>query len=732
MRQVLTRTFPTPQIRSRHATSAPPPVASLRPEPLESRLLFHLEPAAAIPNTVGNPGGADTVVDLTGRFDDETINGTIIRLATTSGNIDLEMFDSQTPRTVRNYLDYVTSGRYNGTIIHRSIPTFVIQGGGFTPNGQHIQQLPPVRNEADPSRSNVRGTIAMAKIPGFQDFNGNGQQDPGEPSIPGGGPDSATSEWFINLGDNGGSPPNGLDFQNGGFTVFGRVINNTLTGTVDAIAALPIEDASAIAGALTDLPVRADVPAGQTPDADDMVIVNTAGVIPEAGLFTYTATSSDPALVNPVVEGSNVRLQYGTGTGTATITVTAMAADGTTAQQTFQAGVGELTLTISGQRGQPKSIVFTDADATRGRVSIARAGQATIRLLGTDLTQTTNRLGFTVGGTVTRLASIAATDTTQETTLSVKGRGGDNLVEGGGLTTDAGLRALAARGLNVIGNATVGGTARTVQLGRLADGTLSVGGVPADGVPVSIDVATAQNATVTSGSNVRSFRTGAFGNTGTRTTITAPEILAITARDAFDGNLNVAGRVNAARFADNFSGALTAASIGAMSVRGDMTGANVDTNAAFDPDPRSRTLGSLKVNGAINNTRVLSSGNVGSITGGSATDSTFFAAIQGSPNQLPDDASRFNSLASIRSARFGSFADSLLSAATLGRINVGTVTTSNAGEAFGVASNVITLLAGRTDAGQRFTLRNLDAQADADQQIAAAGVNLADFQVRVF
>ena len=710
-----------------------PPSTHVMPmEPLESRLMFHLEPAAPIAGTFANPGGAATVVNLLGAFDNEEIDGTIVRLATTSGDIDLEMFDSQAPANVANYLNYVNSGRYNGTIIHRSIPTFVIQGGGFTPNGQHIPQFAPVRNEFGATRSNVRGTVAMAKIPGFQDFNGNGVQDSGEPSIPGGGPDSATSEFFINLGNNAGTAPNGLDFQNGGFTVFGRVINNGMTIVVDPIAALPRENANELSGALTDLPVRADIPDAQTPTASDMVLVNTASVIPESAIYTYTASSDNPALVTPTVSGTNLTLAYGTGTGTANITVTATAADGSTASQTFQAGVGELTLTLSAERGQRNAVTFTDADGTRGTISIARAGLATVRFTGTDLTQTNRQRNIVLGGSVSGLGAIAATDTTQDTTITVRGRGGNGLVSATGLTTQGPLRTLAAKALDVAGSVTIGGTARTVQLGRLFDGTLTIGGTPADAVPVSIDIARGEDADITSGSDVRAFKAGEFTASGGLGEITAPSLRALNARGPFAEDITVVGEVRSLKFASGYQGDISVGSVQSISVRGDMADSNVDTSAAFDADPRSRALGSLKVSGAMNNVRVRSTGNVGSIRAATATDSTFFTAVQGSPNDLPADATRFNSPATIISMRFGAFADSLIAASTLGRLNLGAVTVNNAAEAFGVAGSTIALLAGRTNTGQPFTLRNLETQADADQQITASGATLSDFEVRVF
>lgn len=143
---------------------------------------------------------------------------TFVQVNTSQGNFLVELFDSTTPSTVSNFLNYVNSGRYNDTVVHRSVPTFVIQGGWLTfdesvNNFSTIASDPNIVNE--PGISNTRGTIAMAKV--------------------GGDPDSANSQWFINLSD----ANTGLDSSNGGFTVFGRVLGDGMDA-VDAISDLPI------------------------------------------------------------------------------------------------------------------------------------------------------------------------------------------------------------------------------------------------------------------------------------------------------------------------------------------------------------------------------------------------------------------------------------------------------------------------------------------------------------
>jgi cyclophilin family peptidyl-prolyl cis-trans isomerase len=142
--------------------------------------------------------------------------GTIVRMSTTLGDITIKLADEVAPGTVSNFLNYVNDKDYEGTLIHRSVPGFIIQGGGFLadPPGQPIDTDLPIANEF--RLPNIAGTIAMAKL--------------------GGDPDSATNQFFFNLADN---RPN-LDFQNGGFTVFGHVVAGI--NVVNQIAGLPIKN----------------------------------------------------------------------------------------------------------------------------------------------------------------------------------------------------------------------------------------------------------------------------------------------------------------------------------------------------------------------------------------------------------------------------------------------------------------------------------------------------------
>ena len=134
--------------------------------------------------------------------------------------MDIALLDAAAPRTVGNFLAYVRSRAYDSSLFHRLVPGFALQGGGLTWNAQAqpalglVPTLAPVVNEFSPLRSNLRGTVAMAKVPGD--------------------PDSATSQWFVNLADNAAN----LDAQNGGFTVFGTVTAPGMA-VVNVLGALP-------------------------------------------------------------------------------------------------------------------------------------------------------------------------------------------------------------------------------------------------------------------------------------------------------------------------------------------------------------------------------------------------------------------------------------------------------------------------------------------------------------
>jgi peptidyl-prolyl cis-trans isomerase B (cyclophilin B) len=137
---------------------------------------------------------------------------TMILMKTTQGDIKLELDAEKAPNTVSNFLKYAGSGHYNGTIFHRVISNFMIQGGGFDRNMSQKKTLKPVDNEASNGLKNVRGTIAMARTSD---------------------PHSATSQFFINVADNGSLDFKAPTAQGWGYCVFGKVVEGM--DVVDAI-----------------------------------------------------------------------------------------------------------------------------------------------------------------------------------------------------------------------------------------------------------------------------------------------------------------------------------------------------------------------------------------------------------------------------------------------------------------------------------------------------------------
>ena len=135
-----------------------------------------------------------------------------VQLETNQGNIVIELYPQNAPKTVDNFLYYVNNGFYDGTIFHRVIKGFMIQGGGFSVDMRQKPTQSPISNEADNGLKNERGTIAMART---------------------NQPDSATSQFFINTVDNGPLDHRSKTAQGWGYCVFGKVVSGM--DVVDAI-----------------------------------------------------------------------------------------------------------------------------------------------------------------------------------------------------------------------------------------------------------------------------------------------------------------------------------------------------------------------------------------------------------------------------------------------------------------------------------------------------------------
>ncbi|MBF6192178.1 peptidylprolyl isomerase [Nocardia implantans] len=153
---------------------------------------------------------------------------TKVNLSTNYGSIVLELDDQKAPNTVRNFVDYVNAGHYNGTIFHRVIPGFMIQGGGFEPGLRQKGTNAPIQNEANNGLKNNKYTVAMART---------------------NDPHSATAQFFINVSDNDFLNHSAPTPSGWGYAVFGEVTEGT--DVVDKIAGV----ATSSAGMHQDVPV---------------------------------------------------------------------------------------------------------------------------------------------------------------------------------------------------------------------------------------------------------------------------------------------------------------------------------------------------------------------------------------------------------------------------------------------------------------------------------------------
>jgi cyclophilin family peptidyl-prolyl cis-trans isomerase len=279
-------------------------------------------PIAGFTEYAGAPARS---IDLTAVFSDPDASNAVqmsVLLPASTGFFNIALDGQHKPITVANFLNYVNSGRYFMTdptthglassFIHRSVSNFVVQGGGFIgtvnpaqpPYAQPtpVPTFSPIHNE--PGISNKIGTIAMAKLDGQ--------------------PNSATSQWFVNLANNGGPPAN-LDTTNGGFTVFGHVTGVGMT-IVNAIAAVPIFN---LGSPFNSLPLR-NYTGGFIRVTN---LVSIAGITVISPL-AFTASSDNPAVATATISGKNL-LVTPLQPGTAHIMAKATDLDGANVSQIF-------------------------------------------------------------------------------------------------------------------------------------------------------------------------------------------------------------------------------------------------------------------------------------------------------------------------------------------------------------------------------------------------------------
>jgi cyclophilin family peptidyl-prolyl cis-trans isomerase len=292
---------------------------------------------------LGSPPGP---ISLANRYSDPQVS-TVVRMATNSGNLDIALFGSAAPGTVANFLQYVNAGRYNNTIFHRSVPFFVIQGGGFqTPTGTYATFPPnaaatpqpittfPAINLEHPT-GNVRGTIAMARTTAIN---------------------SATSQFFLNTVNNPALDDPTPATPDAGYAVFGQLLPGSLS-VMDFLAGYTATDFSSdFGGAFGQMPLH------KAPDQQlgfvtfpiqpsDYLIVNTAAVLPGVA-GQMTVSSSNPTLVTPVLAGTNLTLTAAAGqSGSANITVHIVGFDGASVDDVFTVTVSPCGPADVGKQG---------------------------------------------------------------------------------------------------------------------------------------------------------------------------------------------------------------------------------------------------------------------------------------------------------------------------------------------------------------------------------------------
>ncbi|WP_237722723.1 peptidylprolyl isomerase [Singulisphaera acidiphila] len=267
---------------------------------------------APLPDINFTAGVEVAPVKLDSYFKDPDAKPDFAVFNTTLGTIPVLLTPATTPKTVANFLNYVNKGSYTNSIVHRSVPGFIWQGGGYQltskPDFTTIIADPAVQNEF--GASNTRGTIAMAKL--------------------GNNPNSATSQFFFNESDSNAS---NLDNQNGGFTVFGNVVGDAGLAVMDAIAAVPVPSPGPLNSPLNQIPLQ-NYTAGASVQPSNVVLIKDVTTASEV----FQASSDTPGVAIASIQGNTLTVTP-LAPGTAHITVVGYGSDGKPATESFAVNI---------------------------------------------------------------------------------------------------------------------------------------------------------------------------------------------------------------------------------------------------------------------------------------------------------------------------------------------------------------------------------------------------------
>ena len=632
-------------------------------ESLECRRLLSATATSTLANVSVSPSATATSIDLSGYFSDPAIasGDTTVLVKTTNGDIPLELFNSVTPNTVTNFLQYVNGGLYNGVIFHRTVPSFIDQTGGFDTFGQAITNLGTVNNEFH--LSNTAGTIAMAKVSGD--------------------PNSASNQWFINVADNSSI----LDDQNGGFTVFGKVLYSGLT-VANTINGLPTIDGSALnsqfgpENGANVFPVQS---ASAGVAASNLVVMNSVAAVQP---LSFSVSSDNPSLVAPTTgsDGKTLSLAYAAGQkGWAHITVTATDLGGGTASETFRVNVGttgDVTSVVAGASGA-KAVEIHQADGTLVTISLKGPGSATVQVSGDSFTKTTEKNhAILLSGPNDALATISTAGTNHSSVLTITTQHGKS-VSLSQLSTSSDLGSVNGKNTILTGDLTAIGSIKNITLQAAQNGTIRIGSASQ---PLTLKISGAVNAeSIHSAASIQNMSVSSWdGLSNTTSSIDAP-------------------------------------SIGTVIVRKDLA------NVAIRQSGSGILLKNLLVGGELNGVILDSNGTINSITVGSVNGSQIFAGVGTLPpsQPLPASASDFSASADIKSLRVkASFSNSDIAAQSLGHLSLGKVQTSNGGASFGIAAHTIATVSGfDQNTSSKISLKNLTS--------SAASTSFEDFVIRL-